>query len=308
MKTVHNHFLTGIVFALTVFLLVQHSAHAIVVSTSSTVYVSAEVGGSTPPPPSPGGGGGSSSGTTGLPTTVNFSGMAYPSSPVIILKDGTIVVSTVADPNANFSASVANLVQGNYAFAVYTTDKTGLHSASFSFPVYITTGATVNIGGIILAPTIDVDKTEVKRGDNEAIFGYSVPNSQINIAVHSDTGHFVQATTAANGAYLYNFDTTPLEYGQHNAQSRALLSDNKVSAQTGLVSFAVSNENKAKPPAGCGTVTGDVNCDGKVNLVDFSIMAYWYKKKTAPPTIVDLNGDGKISLVDFSILAYHWTG
>jgi hypothetical protein len=41
--------------------------------------------------------------------------------------------------------------------------------------------------------------------------------------------------------------------------------------------------------------------------VDFSIMAYWYKRPN-PPASVDLNGDSKIDLVDFSILAFNWTG
>ena len=52
---------------------------------------------------------------------------------------------------------------------------------------------------------------------------------------------------------------------------------------------------------------GDVNADCKVNLVDFSIVAYWYGR-TNPPKTVDINGDGKINLVDFSIMAYNWTG
>ena len=58
----------------------------------------------------------------------------------------------------------------------------------------------------------------------------------------------------------------------------------------------------------CGTLIGDLNCDGRVNIIDFSIMAYWYNKKTTPPTKIDLNGDGKITLIDFSIMAFYWTG
>jgi hypothetical protein len=232
--------------------------------------------------------------------------MGYPSSKVVILQDGVVVITTISDPQANFSASLTNLTQGNYTFSVYTEDSKGLHSVSFSFPVFVTTGATVNIGGIILAPTIDVDKAQVKQGDNEAIFGFAVPNSQVNIAVHSAGPHLVTATASMSGAYLYNFDTTPLEYGTHNAQSHSILAD-KVSATTDPVSFIVSDQDVTKTTT-CGSLIGDINCDGKVNLVDFSIMAYWYKKGTTPPANVDLNHDGRINLVDFSILAYHWTG
>jgi hypothetical protein len=60
----------------------------------------------------------------------------------------------------------------------------------------------------------------------------------------------------------------------------------------------------------CGKA--DLNCDGRVNLVDFSIAAYWYKRplNDAFKAIEKdrLNGDGKIDLIDFSIMAYYWTG
>jgi hypothetical protein len=36
-------------------------------------------------------------------------------------------------------------------------------------------------------------------------------------------------------------------------------------------------------------------------------MAYWYNNE-APPALIDLNKDGKINLSDFSILAFNWTG
>jgi hypothetical protein len=300
------------VFAIALTLLVigciaQDMLFAATVSVSSNIYITAQVagGGTTPPAPG-GGGGGAGGGTPGVQTTVNFSGMGYPMSKIIILQDGRTVVNTIADPDANFSASVSGLSVGTYTFSLYAKDSSGKNSTIFSFPVYVTDGTIINIGGIILAPTIDVQNSEVKRGDNEPIFGFATPNSQVNIAVHSDSEHFVTTTSSAIGAYLYNFDTTPLEYGNHNAQSRAILKE-KTSAQTDPVGFIVSNENKAKP-AGCSTLIGDINCDGKVNLVDFSILAYWYKKGDMPPANVDLSGDGKITLVDFSILAYHWTG
>ncbi|MES2225175.1 MAG: dockerin type I repeat-containing protein [Patescibacteria group bacterium] len=288
------------------FFVTRGIVQGVTVSTSTNIYITAEVGGGGTTPPVPGGGGGSSSGTPGLQTTVNFSGMGYPLSKIVILQDGRTVVNTIADPNANFSASVLGLTQGTYTFSLYAQDSKGKNSTIFSFPVYVTSGTIINIGGIILAPTIDVQNSEVRRGDNQPIFGFTTPNSQVNIAVHSGSEHFVTTTSGISGAYLYNFDTTPLEYGNHDAQSRSLLKD-KVSAQTDPVPFIVSTQNKPKP-AGCSALIGDINCDGKVNLVDFSILAYWYKKGSVPPANVDLNADGKITLVDFSILAYHWTG
>lgn len=64
------------------------------------------------------------------------------------------------------------------------------------------------------------------------------------------------------------------------------------------------------PPTGsvCSK-KGDFNNDTKVNIADFSILAYWYKRPLTPVAIrqcIDLNNDGKITLADFSILAYYW--
>ena len=48
----------------------------------------------------------------------------------------------------------------------------------------------------------------------------------------------------------------------------------------------------------------DLNCDGHVNLTDFSILMYWWK--TAGP-VGDINLDGTVGLIDFSIMLYDWT-
>ncbi len=52
----------------------------------------------------------------------------------------------------------------------------------------------------------------------------------------------------------------------------------------------------------------DLNCDGKVNSIDFSIILYFWKSK--PPfknKYVDINKDDKIDSVDFSIMLYRWS-
>lgn len=51
----------------------------------------------------------------------------------------------------------------------------------------------------------------------------------------------------------------------------------------------------------------DLNHDGKIEIVDFSILFYWFFKANPPPT-VDFNLDGKVTIIDFSILIFYWTG
>ncbi len=178
-----------------------------------------------------------------------------------------------------------------------------------SFPVGVTAGATTNVSGIFIAPTIAVDKSQVKKGDNLAIFGQSAPNSRITIVVNSENEIFATAGSDASGAYLYNLDTAPLEIGEHLTKSKAAVS-NEISSFGKSVSFAVGNKNITKDNE--SFLKGDLNKDGKVNLVDFSIAAFWYKRSTSdafkPIEIERLNGDGKVDLTDLSIMAYYWTG
>ena len=171
-----------------------------------------------------GGGGGGGGGYIGPVTSVIFNGRAYPKSPVTLLKDAQIAATTVADANANFSLTISGLTSGNYIFAVYSKDSKGNRSSLLTFPVGVTSGATTNVSGIFIAPTIAVNKSHVKQGDNIAIFGQSVPNSEVTISVNSDKEFFNKVKTDAGGAYLYNFDTSPLDIGQHFAKSKAALS------------------------------------------------------------------------------------
>ena len=51
----------------------------------------------------------------------------------------------------------------------------------------------------------------------------------------------------------------------------------------------------------------DLNCDGKVNMIDFSILLYfWGTKPPYSNPFVDMRHTGKIDARDFSIMLYEW--
>ena len=174
----------------------------------------------------------------------------------------------------------------------------------------VTSGTTANVTGIFIAPTIATDKSEVRRGDNIVIFGQTVPASEVTISVNSEEEFFMKKIADATGTYLLNFDTSVLDMGQHLTKSKAALND-EITAFGKVAGFTVGTKNVL---AGLLSVSkkGDLNKDGKINLVDFSIAAFWYKKPLSsafiPREIKHLNGDGKVDLVDFSIMAFYWTG
>jgi hypothetical protein len=269
--------------------------------TTSCVY--------TPPTSSGGGGGGSNSGNN--TAQVVLTGHAYPHSQVTVLKDAQVVATTIADNNASFQVLVKNLAAGTYIFSIYSEDTRGVRSALMTFPVTVTKGILDKIDSIFVAPTITGDKIQVKQGEPIVLFGQSTPISDVTIEVNSDEPHFVKTKTANDGSYLYNFDSTVLDYGQHHAKSRAT-NDAIISPQSNAYAFAVGDKTIFATGSTSCPKKGDLNNDCRVNLVDFSIAAFWYKKTLSAAFVVrekeHLSGDGQVSIIDFSILAFHWTG
>jgi hypothetical protein len=256
-----------------------------------------------PSSPATGGGG------TPVPvpgTVVIFSGLAYPNSVVTLLKDAQIVATTIADVDANFQLVASGLSGGNYIFSVYAQDNKGLLSPLLNFPINTTLNATTRVNGVLVPPTIAVDKSEVKRGDNVAISGQSVPQSEVNIVVGSSKDFFVKTIADRGGNYLYNFDTAPLVIGDYFAKAKTLF-NGEISIFGKSVDFRVGTKNiEAEPISKC-PIKADLNGDCRVNLVDVSILIYWFDKAN-PPAKVDFDGSGIIDLTDLSIMAYYWTG
>ncbi len=268
------------------------------------VQVISDVPDNPPVIPPSGGGGGSSSAST--QTGVTISGKAYPLSRVSVLRNGSIAATTIAGPDAAFSVTLSRIPSGTHTISVRGEDS-GLSSRLFSFPLTVTAGAMTTVSGVFLSPTIDLDKSQVRQGDPLAVFGRTVPLAQVTITVHSEQLIQKKVLAQNDGVYLYYLDTTPLAYGDHTAQSLSGTST-VLSPVSDIIPFKVGTESvlKREPPQRCGKA--DVNCDGRVDIVDYSILAYWYKRPGALPARVDLNADSAVTLTDLSIMAYYWTG
>lgn len=244
-------------------------------------------------------------------TNVIFSGRAYPFSRVNILKDGQLTLTTVADVDGNFMDTISGLSSGNYSFAAYAEDRNNIRSSLTTFSSPITSGFTTKIEDILIAPTIEVDKTQVKSGDLITIFGQSTPGSKINMSIDSKNEFSLRKISDSSGAYSINLDTSFLNKGLHHAATKAITGKAQ-SPFSNPIDFTVSTKNIFTELVKNLQLKGDLNDDGDVNLVDFSIGAYWYQRELSDSFKAieadQLNGDGKIDLIDFSIIAFYWTG
>jgi hypothetical protein len=264
--------------------------------------------------PNTGGGGGGNSGkTTGVTpgtktppvlTQVAINGIAFPSRQVRVLVDGTVVGIVQADSKGAFQFLSGDTTAGVSSFGLWTDDVSGLKSTLLTLTFRVASQSITTIQNVYLSPTIDVDKTQVNKGDPIKIFGQSAPLVNISIHINSTVERIASTTSGSLGEWSLSYDTSPLEEDFHTAKALVHLNSPSGLIESDFsrsVSFYVGKNVPVKGKCGIG----DLNCDNAVNLVDFSILLYNWGTSDAT---ADINKDGSVGLADFSIMMYYWTG
>jgi len=262
------------------------------------ISVSAQVAGETPSPPPPGGGGGV---PPSLPANVIFKGRAYPNAFLTILKNNVVTATFFAESSGLFEKELTGVSGGIYNFGISAEDKEGRKSVTLSFNVSILGGKTTTISGIFISPTISLVPTQVEKGSTIDIFGQSFPESQVKIFVSSAKETVKESISNKQGDWNYKLNTDPLEEGEHQAKAKALFEDGEQSSFSHTLSFLVL------APGALVCEGADLNFDGKINLIDFSILLYFWGQSNPSNRCVDINFDSIVDLVDFSIMMYWWT-
>lgn len=238
-----------------------------------------------------------------------FKGTSYPGSMISLLKNGVVLAEIPANSNGGFEIHVRNLNPGTYTFGIRAQDNAGLTSKLLVFTVFVSSSVATIVEGIFIPPTITSDKTEVKKGDSITFSGRSVPDAEVRLSLMMKNEIIKKAKAGADGSWIYMVDSSELDFGDNFAKARSL-TVNDISPYSDELLFRVGDTNRIRPKP--VNLLGyrkrcDLNDDNRVNLLDFSIMAFWYKRLTFPPK-VDLNNDKNVNLTDLSILAYCWTG
>jgi hypothetical protein len=248
--------------------------------------------------PTPSGGGGSPY----IPvTSVRFSGQAYPDGKVFLVKNRMIIAEVSANNLGEFSITLEEKTDRNILYSLYAVDSSGAQSIIMNYPVYLNSGYLTHLSGILFPPTINLDKYSAYSGDDLSVFGSAIPERALELKIEGKDIKTFDTISKKDGTYnikipLFNF---------HNGQYKIYIKYKEQTLLSKVVPFELLVENKV--PEVKSKIPGDCNFDAKINLVDFSILSFWYKKKN-PPACLDVNHDKIINLVDFSIFAYHWTG
>ncbi len=262
--------------------------------------------------PAGSGGGGTSGGNTGGgggssrdlgDTIINIVGRAYPSRTINFLLDTNSVGDVRSGSDGSFEFAI-KASPGTATLGVWATDRSGNRSITLNNTFDITQGAITNLNGIILPPTIRVSSQNISPGAPVTVSGASVPNSRVEL--HIDDSVLIETTTAnAEGDWSLVFDTSKVSIAEHILRAKTVVGNPPLTTQSSFSSslqLFVGVEGKASSPS-------DLNRDGFVNLIDFSILIFWWGTNggDSDPS-ADINGNGRVSIEDFSILLFNWTG
>lgn len=235
-----------------------------------------------------------------------LSGQAYPNSTITVVRDSVLTSSFSASFSGSFQFGF-NLPTGTYNFILFANDGNGLRSSNLSFNATVATSVLSRINDLLISPTITTDYSIIKKGENITISGYAAPSSSVTISVDSNSKHLTfQTTSDAQGRYSFILNTTSLPKENYTAKSFYVFNGLQ-SPYSPNINFAVGDRSILREGGVCQR--SDLNCDGRVELIDFSILLYyWDSTEFSANPRVDIDGNGRVGLVDFSIMLYDWTG
>lgn len=244
---------------------------------------------------------------------VVYSGKAYPGATVEVLRNGIILQHIPTNVSGDFSGSLT-LSPGTYQLGFAAKDTLGRRSSLLGRQVTVGDAATTTLAGLFLSPTIALDSRDLLRDGSIQVSGQAYPGSLVSITLSTDpmlsaNVYVAQVHTAQDGTYTHRFFTDNYPIGRYIVRTRAFW-EGEASALSEPEYVVLTEGKKELPKRECRK--GDLNDDGSIDLVDFSIATYWYKRTLKSPfseqEATCLNNDGKVDLYDFSLMAYYWTG
>lgn len=255
-----------------------------------------------------------SGGTVGSGDFVNGSSVLYqavvtligntsPNATLTVLKDGVQAMTAQAGSTGAFQIVLPSLERGTYSFSIYARDSKQRKSATYTSTLSVVQGTNNILSGITLPPTLALEKDTIALGEGARAMGETSPNAKVELVVSpqssgASTKQLV-ATTSSTGLWSIDIEGSGLSLGTWGLKARTTLAQSQ--SDYGTPVFLGVGKSPGKNPG----LRADINKDGKVNLVDFSIMLSFWNTDDA---LADINEDGIVNLADFSIMLFNWTG
>lgn len=237
---------------------------------------------------------------------VVITGYAFPNSTIVALVDGNIAETDTSSSAGVYEIVLDEIARGVYTFGVYGVDPNGTLSSTFSTSFTVTGARETTLSNVNVMPSIEVTPDPVDIGETVTFSGYSLPSATITIENMKDGSRQslkeFTTTSNSNGKWTLSESTDGFSRGTYKVRAQAVQDGGVSTAFSGYTFYGVGEDVASD-------INADLNRDGSVNLIDFSILLFWWQTDggdSNPPA--DINQDGTVSLTDFSILLFQWTG
>jgi len=231
--------------------------------------------------------------------TLIFTGEAPIGSRVTLLMGSAIISQTVVGSEASFRMKLVEVTPGEHRFSLYSTDVDGVRSGLVSFTLESIASALTEASNIVIPPTVSLVEGGTGGARSVTVFGYTLPNRLVTLLLGAESIQSFQVQADGRGYFTRVFNQPVLSEEEYVVRARILRNDLSQVFSAALL-LSVSR-------GGGSQLRGDFNGDGRVNLIDFSILAYWLRRENVPNRF-DLNQDGVLDLRDFSVMLYYWSG
>jgi hypothetical protein len=244
------------------------------------------------------------SAVVGNPTAeLQISGLAAPYTYVII-NDGLVVLGTAyTGQDGYYSRLFTGIPGGTHSMSFYGIDQQNRNTSTISVDINTPEYQRTTLSDQLLSPTIQVDDILIAPGEAIYATGSAAPNTTINIFTDSPLRSYA-TTASASGYWSYTIsDSGNYSPGDYRLYTMAQTGIGIQSIFSPAIMFTITGTQGTGGTA-CGDISeGDLNCDSSINLVDFSILMYYWSTDSEA---ADINSDGLVNLTDFSIMMYYW--
>ena len=238
----------------------------------------------------------SGGGSSTRPTTVTFSGKAFPGAKILVVdkyikSETTVSQDLVADEEGEFSVSFIGIIQKRHSFGLLIKDKENRTTQTKFFTIDTHLDDWV-VKDIFVSPTVGFLQRLVSRGQPIIIIGNASPNN--SVILEMDDIIKKEVNVEKDGSYKVALETGILEFGTHLVRVKQVdTSQKQESDYSPTNAFVVSRLTLPK---------ADLSGDGIVNIKDWSMfLSNWGSKDESQKKMIDFNEDGKVDISDFSI-------
>lgn len=234
---------------------------------------------------------------------ITISGKTAPATFVYFIEDGIIKGTDYSDYQGNFAQIFLAQSPGDHIFDIYSIDSNDLNTSPMELNFYAPVSQVTSVSDFILSPSMQISSSTISQGDDLVASGSAIPGGQITIFTDTPLRTY-SASAAASGLWDYTITNTS-DYIVGDYRIYGLVQDGYgvQSINSNSINFSVVSGSSGGGTQ-CGDIThGDLNCDGSINLIDFSMLMYYWGTNDVT---TDINNDGLVNLTDFSILMYWW--